>query len=323
MQDPLGRIIDYLRISVTENCNFRCGYCVPAEGLPCSQRDLLTPKEISRIGRIACELGFCKFRLTGGEPLLRKDIIEITQGLAELYPQPQIAMTTNGYLLKEKLTGLKKAGLTHLNISLDSLDPKRFESLTRKDVFHRVWNNILSALDAGFQVKINVVVLRGMTAEDILQFVRLAQEKEVEVRFLEFMPLCGSSWNEKAFYPIPEVRALIQKNFSLLPIPQEKGQTASVFRLSHSKGKIGFIASYSEPFCQHCNRLRISSKGTIRPCLFSDLSFDLRPALEQKEDHALRDMFYQAVLEKPKGHQWNSQRPLNPEQFPLIHNIGG
>lgn len=323
LSDPFGRAIDYLRLSVTDQCNFACLYCVPPEGLPCAVNEKLSPEDFERIGRVAVELGFRKIRLTGGEPLVRRDIGELIARLAALTPRPKIALTTNGFWLQERLPKLLAAGLQSVNVSLDSLDPVRFEEITRRRGLADVLRGIHAALAAGLEVKTNCVVMRGMREHDLFGFVDLAREYDFEVRFLEFMPLCGTGWSSELHVPLAEIRSTIDEKFGLLPLDHPKDQPATVFALRGGRGCIGFIASLTEPFCESCSRMRVTSDGMIRPCLFSEQAYDLKPALAAGDDQALSDVFRQAVFEKPRGHGWSDQaaRPLT--SYPLIHNIGG
>jgi cyclic pyranopterin phosphate synthase len=331
--DPLGRTIDYLRFSLTDQCNFRCVYCMPPEGLPEPLTQHLTPQELQRIGRVAVGFGFRKFRFTGGEPLLRKDLEEIVEGFSQLNPRPKLMMTTNGFGLHKRLSNLKKAGLDGVNISLDSLDRKRFQRITRRDGFEEVWHGILNCLDFDLPVKINVVVIDDLQKEEVFRFVELTRELGIEVRFLEFMPLCGTGFDRVKHLSIQEVKGMIASRYDLMPIKTPLDQPAKGYAVLEKTtrspcvkkfvGKIGFIESLSNPFCNSCSRLRVLSDGTIRPCLFSNMAFDLKPALHQKDDGALNDVFLESVFRKPRGHNWQEPGHKKPEIYPLIHNIGG
>ena len=321
--DSFGREVNYLRISLTEDCNFKCIYCVPPEGLPKPSKKLLTVNEIKRIARIAFQLGFRKIRLTGGEPLLRPDLVDIVSELHSIHSSLRIYLTTNGLGLEKKIPDLKIAGLTGVNISLDSLDPTRFHQLTKRKVFERVWKGIQETAKLSLEMKINVVVIRGMSDQEIFQFVQLASDLDIEIRFLEFMPLCGSAWKEDSYYPLNQVKELIEKKFQLIPRIAPHDQPARVFTIPGSKGSIGFIASLSDSFCNHCSRMRVTCEGKIRPCLFSNLSFDLKKALQSEDDQKLKEVFIEATRLKPKGHNWREGTRKTPERYPLIHNIGG
>lgn len=323
LTDSFGRLLDYLRISVTDRCNFRCVYCMPPEGIPLLPRNnLLTFEEITRVAGIFLQMGGKKLRITGGEPLLRKNIEVLVESLSRLKGLESLALTTNGFYLKALAGSLKRAGLKQVNVSLDSLNPSRFSSLTCYSQFEKVWEGIEESLSVGIQTKINVVALKGLTEEEILTFGRMALELPVEIRFIEFMPLCGTGWHPEWILPIKEVRDILQKSFVLSPLPRNT-EVAQSFQVKGGKGRIGFIASMTEPFCNHCSRLRLTSDGKLRPCLFSDEAIDLKPWLQGgSSDAFLIAKIKEAVRRKPKGHPYGD-RVQNPTELPKIRALGG
>jgi len=324
--DRYGRRVRTLRISLTEHCNFRCTYCMPPEGLSASPRSShLTLDRLEQIVRTTCDMGVDRYRLTGGEPMLRPDILEIVERLRAIETVRELSMTTNGSLLAHKAVALRAAGLDRVNISLDSLDKERFNQVTRSRLYEHVREGVEAAIAAGFPVKINVVVMVGMTVGEILDFVELAVERALEVRFLEFMPLCGSAWERSRVLEIGEVRRVVAERFELEEIPRD-GHPAQVFRVAGAR--VGFIAPLSEPFCEDCSRIRMSSDGRIQPCLFDNGSHDLRPALVVGNSElaaAIRD----AVWRKSAGSQFR-EAPLGSDaeteysiDGPMIRHIGG
>jgi cyclic pyranopterin phosphate synthase len=311
---------------------------MPPEGLPLSPKENYLSKEaIIRFVRVASGLGVTRVRLSGGEPLLRHDLLEIVAGLAEIPGLKDIALTTNGFRLRTMAGPLKTAGLHRINVSLDSLDPDRFHAMTRSQGFDQVIAGIEEALKVGFPLKVNVVVLRGMNDSEILTFVELALRHSLSVRFLEFMPLCGSGWNAELVVPVAEIRRLIAKNFTLSE--ETRGnQAAQSFVVTDGarSGRVGFIGSLTEPFCDSCSRIRLSVEGKIRPCLFSNQEFSIRPLLDPKtSDQEIVAAIQTAVWKKERGSKY-AQMDSDPgkvdylqayagkeEQNPLIHNIGG
>jgi len=330
--DSFGRQITYLRLSLTDLCNFRCVYCMPPEGLPnpLPKDDYLTVDETLRFVRVIGKCGVHRIRLTGGEPLLRRDLTDIIRALKAVETVHEISITTNGAQLKPKLDDLKRAGLDRINISLDSVDPKRFEEITLRDCYYQVLESALLALEAGFPVKLNMVVLAGLTAREILNFVQLAVEYPFEVRFLEFMPLCGTGWKPEMVMPIQQVRAVVQEHFNLDLLPR-LDEVAQSYQIRGGKGKVGFIASLTESFCDKCSRIRLTADGKIKPCLFSDKEVSIKQLLKEKApDEEILDAIQLAARIKPKGN-WFQENPFDnnmkqEEHFdsnPLIHNVGG
>ena len=329
--DSYGRQITYLRISLTDLCNFRCIYCMPTEGMIfMSPSKYLIRGEVVRFVQIIGRLGVTRVRLTGGEPLLRKDILDIVRSLKQVETVEDLSITTNGSRLSALVQPLKEAGLDRINISLDSMDSARFKEVTLSNTYHQVLEAVFLALEAGFPVKLNMVVLKGLTRHEIIEFVQLAVEYPLEVRFLEFMPLCGTGWRPDLVLPINDVRTIVFEKFQLDELPRGD-HVAQTFTLRGGKGRVGFIASLTESFCDQCSRIRLTADGKIRPCLFSDVEVSIKDLLRNNAQdaeiiHAIR---YAAKI-KPKGN-WFNERPFRQEdelipEFatnPMIRAIGG
>ncbi|MBI4352796.1 MAG: GTP 3',8-cyclase MoaA [Candidatus Omnitrophica bacterium] len=331
--DSYGRRIEHLRISLTELCNFRCVYCVPGEGLcPSPSALYLTREEIERFVRLAGELGITRIRLTGGEPLLRQDILEIVRCLKGLPTVHDLSLTTNGSHLAPLAKPLKEAGLDRVNISLDSLNPWRFREVASSPFYWKVIESVFAALGEGLKVKINVVALRGLTREEIAAFAELAFLYPLEVRFLEFMPLCGTAWRPELVLPIKNVRSAVKENVELLEDDRPRlDQPAQTFRIRGGKGKVGFIASLTESFCDQCSRIRLSADGRILPCLFSGEEVSVGDLLRRHApDEEILEAVREAVKRKPRGNRFR-ERPfglgedgdLEVARNPLIRHIGG
>ncbi|MBI4549507.1 MAG: GTP 3',8-cyclase MoaA [Candidatus Omnitrophica bacterium] len=330
--DSFGRRISYLRISLTEACNFKCVYCLPSGGILSSPSGrYLKLDEIARFVALAAGLGIEKVRLTGGEPLLRPDIVEIVRALKQIDGIRDLSITTNGSRLELFLKPLREAGLDRINISLDSIDPERFRRITGSRNSGAVLGAALSALRAGFPVKINAVALRGLNEDELLGMGRLAEGNALEVRFLEFMPLCGENWSPEYFLPISEVRALMDRHFDLVEEVGGEDDTARVFRIRGGAGKIGFIASLTESFCDRCSRVRMTADGKIRPCLFSEEEYAVGHLLRAgAPDEEIRAALRLAVKMKPKGNEFrgnpyraDSRFGVAAGEYPLIHKVGG
>lgn len=301
--------MEYLRVSVTDRCNFKCVYCMPNNGIEMMERsDILSFEEIETVVRAVVPLGIEKVRLTGGEPLLRQGLPKLIESLNQIEGLKEVNLTTNGSLLSNFVPKLKKAGLKSINISLDTLNAKRFEQLTLTPLLARVLEGIKLSLDAGLKVKINVVPLKGTSLPETLQLVEFAAENNIEVRFIEFMPLCGNNWGPDKVLPIPQLRAWVQEHFLLTPLTRGK-EVAQSYSIEGSEGRVGFIASLSEPFCSDCNRLRLSSNGKVRPCLFSSLEFDLLEELRKgASEEEIKNIFKWAAWNKPEGHPYQSHK---------------
>lgn len=312
LQDPVGRKIDYLRVSITDRCNLRCQYCMPSTGVPKKSHDsILRYEEIIQIVSVAIELGIKKVRITGGEPLIRWGVIDFIKMLASLTELEDISMTTNGLLLARYATALKEAGLTRVNISLDSLDEEKYQVITRRDGLTSVWTGIQTALEVGFEpVKLNVVVMRGVNQSEILDFVALAKAYPLHVRFIEFMPMgLARTVQPEKFMSVSEIKKSIDQEIKLIPTKLISNGPANNYKLHSGRGTIGFITPLSHSFCARCNRLRLTADGKLRPCLVSDLEIDLhdRPGHLGSQDF-IRSRFLEAIKNKPKHHNFGQQR---------------
>ncbi len=317
MEDRFGRTIDYLRISITDRCNLRCLYCMPAGGIKVKPRDeILRLEELLHLARIALQLGINKFRLTGGEPLLRRGVISFIQALALLPGVADLSLTTNGVLLTHLNEQLWGAGVRRLNISLDTLDPVKYRQMTRGGEFHQVWDGIMEALSVGFQpVKLNVVALNQFNDREWVQFARLTYEYPLHVRFIEIMPV-GASWELAGshFASSRQVRERIEQALGVLdPAEAVTGNgPASSYRLAGARGTIGFIGAVSSHFCDRCNRLRLTADGKLRPCLHDQREVELLQALRSgASDAELQDLFRTALLMKPANYHEATGAPAN------------
>lgn len=302
LKDPYERPVSYLRISVTDRCNLKCRYCRPiGEGERLNQKDLLTFEEIVEVVRILSRKGVRKVRLTGGEPLVRRDIVKLVKALAQIGGLSDLSLTTNGVLLGRYAQDLKDAGLKRVNVSLDSLRPDRFAAITGYAAFHDVWDGIQKALEVGLSpVKINVVALKGMNEDEIEDFVRLTFELPLHVRFIEFMPVGGNPWDSSMVLSCEDIRKKIEPLGNLRPIPSNPlDGPARRFKFEGAKGEIGFISPLSSHFCKDCNRLRLTPDGKIRACLFSDEEVDLKTRLREKGEEGVVDALREALAKKP------------------------
>ncbi len=311
LQDRRGRLISSLRISITDRCNLRCIHCMPAEGMRWIHREeILTFEEIQQLARIAVGMGINKIRVTGGEPLARADVAGLIGLLASIDGLKDLSLTTNGYLLEGLAEELARAGLRRVNISLDSLDQKTFNHLVRGDAFERVWRGLEAALRFfPGPVKVNAVIHRGLNDHEIENFARLARLKCLELRFIEFMPLdAEQSWRRDNLVPGEEIRERIHRIYPLKPDPAQDPRSPSRDYLfaDGGGGKIGLINSVTSPFCDSCNRVRITADGKLRTCLFSRSETDLRKLLRGGfGEEAIAKAIRAAIREKEPGHEIN------------------
>ena len=328
--DSFGRLHNNLRISVTDRCNIRCFYCMPAEDVQFMEKsELLTFEEIERFVRVAVPMGIDKLRLTGGEPLVRRELNTLVAKLASIPGVTDIGLTTNGIMLADQAQGLYDAGLRRINVSLDALTPEKFKKFTRRDGFEQVIEGIRAAQRAGFDpVKVNAVSVRGMTEEEIVPFGHFARETGVEVRFIEYMPLdADNAWERgKVLFAHEIIEALTSSIIPLRPIEQETpsghGGPATEFEFDDGVGRIGFIASVSQPFCMSCNRIRITADGKLRNCLFSLEETDIRSLLRgHAPDDQIANAIRSSVAAKKEGHEINTARFIQPER--PMYSIGG
>ena len=305
--DAFNRPISYLRVSVTDRCNLRCVYCMPPEGVPWRpHEEILRYEEIETIVRAAAELGINKVRLTGGEPLVRKGLVDLVRMLARIPGIDDLAMTTNGTLLARYAEELKAAGLKRVNVSLDTLRPERFRRITRLGELSDTLEGIAAAKKAGLvPVKINTVVIRGLNDDEVVDFARLTVEGDWHVRFIEVMPLGDNAeWAGNGYVPMDEVRARIEGELGeLIPAKMRGSGPARYYRLPGAKGTVGFITPISEHFCHRCNRLRLTADGRLRPCLLSDYEIDLRTPLRRGASaEEIKALIIEGIRNKPERH---------------------
>ena len=318
MIDSHGRTINYLRISLTDRCNFRCIYCMPDEGVaPKSHEEIMSFDEIIAIVQEAATMGITRLRLTGGEPLVRLGVADLIKELNAIEGIDSIAMTTNGVLLPKMASELREAGLSRVNISLDTLDPEQFKQITRRGTIDQTLAGIDAALEYGFSpVKINAVTVRSLN-QNFLEFAKLSLDRPLHVRFIEYMPVGESSgshgcgWGEEDVIPSDELRELISVQAQeaglgqLIPAEKHKPQgwgPASYYKFEGAEGTVGFISPMSRHFCKECNRLRLSADGKLRLCLFSDEEYDIRKAYADEGREGVRAMLRQAMNDKPDEH---------------------
>ena len=323
--DERGRVVDDLRISVTDRCNFRCVYCMPAEGLKWLPREeVLSFEEITRLARIFVESGTRTIRLTGGEPLVRRGLPELVAMLAALHDDVDISLTTNGFLLRRDARALADAGLRRVNVSLDSLRADRFERLARRDCLDTVLDGIAAAREAGLSpVKVNVVVMRNVNDDEVGDFARLARDTGTHVRFIEFMPLdADGSWGRDLVVAGDELLEAAEAQFTLTPRNAGHDPATRWGFADGGAGELGFINSVSAPFCDRCNRVRITADGQLRTCLFSVTETDLRgPLRGGASDEELEQVVRAAIWAKEPGHRINEADFVRPTRS--MSQIGG
>jgi GTP 3',8-cyclase len=324
--DGMGRTIVNLRISVTDRCNFRCTYCMPENNVEFMERSkLLTFEELTRIATIVSKMGISRLRITGGEPLMRKDLPALIKMLDGIDGIEDIAMTTNAFFLKDHADALWKAGLKRLNVSLDALDPEKFRDVNRKDCLSEVLNGLEAAKKAGFKsIKINAVAMRNFSETEIMSLVDMGRTEGFEMRFIEFMPLDSDQvWAREKVLFGSEIIELIGQKYDLVPIDNSREiGPASEFTFSDGKGKIGIITAVSNPFCDHCNRIRMTADGTLRTCLFSTQETNLKTLLrEGASDEEIDQAITDAVMLKEPGHKINLDSFERPKR--AMHAIGG
>ena len=298
IKDTFGRVHDYLRISLTDACNFRCTYCMPDEEMhfkPSSH--LMQPDEIDAIAKGFVQMGVRKIRLTGGEPLVRKEAAEIISRLAR-YPV-ELTLTTNGARVDEFLDVFKEAGIRSLNISLDTLREERFLAITRRPLFQKVMDNIHLMVREGFHVKVNAVVMRGVNADELIDFVQWTKELPIHMRFIEFMPFSGNHWETQKVVPYQEMLEAIAASFDFVKLLDDAHATSRKYKVYNHAGTFAFIATMSAPFCSSCNRMRLTADGKMKNCLFSKSEMDLLSAYRRGED--LEPLIRQCVSEKEQA----------------------
>ena len=310
--DAHHRIINYLRISVTDRCNLKCIYCVPKEKLPLLvHKDIARYEEILKITKLAAQIGINKVRITGGEPLVRKGIVHFIKELSNIPGIQDIAMTTNGVLLKSRVKDLAKAGLTRLNISLDTLQPHTFSHISKNDFFPQVWEGIMAALDLGFApIKLNTVLLKGINDSEIIDLAELSLKYPFHIRFIEYMPMGNSAVDSSQRVLIPEIKNAIESEVGpLTPVaPQLHDGPATRFKIKGAPGEIGFISPISSHFCHRCNRIRLTAAGHLRACLLDNHETDILTLLRQgATDHELSSIIRATIASKPLSHHLSNE----------------
>lgn len=329
-EDSYRRKIDYLRISVTDRCNLRCVYCMPPEGIELMDpHGILRYEELLRVARVAVEHGVTKIRVTGGEPLVRRGIIEFLSSLASLKDLEDLSLTTNGVLLRDYAQRLKDAGLKRVNVSLDTMKRERFLKITRGDNLKQVLDGLEEALRVGLTpVKINMVVIKGFNDDEVLDFAKLSLTRPYHVRYIEYMPFNSQEgWQKDKCLTAKEIKEMIEKEIAPLEAvadPEGGAGPARRFRFKDAAGEIGLISPLSEHFCGSCNRLRLTSDGKLRVCLFSDSEIDIRKALRDGSgDDVIEHLLFQAVAEKPEGHNISFNENVFKKCSKTMSFIGG
>ncbi|MCH8208410.1 MAG: GTP 3',8-cyclase MoaA [Nitrospinae bacterium] len=325
--DGMGRHIINLRISVTDRCNFRCTYCMPADNVEFMDRDkLLTFEEITRIANIVSSLGIHRLRLTGGEPLMRKDLHVLIGMLSKVEGIDDIAMTTNAFFLKDQARRLREAGLQRLNISLDALDPEKFKHVNRRDCLQQVLDGLAEASKVGYKaIKINAVAMRNFSESEIMRLIELGRSDGFEIRFIEFMPLdADGQWDNDQVLSGQTIRRVLEDQIGpLVPLASEDpSQPATDYAFADGVGTIGFISPVTEPFCHRCNRLRLTAEGQLRNCLFSTEEWDARQVMRGGgTDEELAELVRASIGAKKAGHGINSDEFVKPQR--AMYQIGG
>jgi GTP 3',8-cyclase len=323
--DSYGRQHTNLRISVTDRCNIRCYYCMPEDVRFGPREEILSFEEIERVVRVMSGLGVDKIRLTGGEPLVRKNLTHLIESIGSISAIRDISLTTNGVLLAAQAKDLYDSGLRRINIHLDTLDRARFEQISRRDEFDRVMNGIETCLSTGYRVKINAVALKGVTEEDIVPLARFGRENGIEIRYIEFMPLDSQGiWDRSRVLLADEMIAMITREIGPLEaVPdQDPRAPATEYRFVDGGGTIGFIASVSKPFCLNCNRIRLTADGKLRYCLFAIDETDLKPIIRgDGSDESLAEAIRGNIAAKWLGHQINQSQFVPPPR--PMYAIGG
>ena len=324
VKDNYGRTIDYMRISVTDRCNLRCRYCMPEDIPSISHDEILRFEEILKICRCAVSLGVRKFKVTGGEPLVRKECLSFLRGLKALPGVEQVTLTTNGVLLASRIPELKAIGIDGINISLDTLDPDTFRQITGFDDFGKVWEGLMAAQASGIRTKVNSVLLQGINDKDFEKLTELAKDYPVDVRFIEIMPI-GYGQNYRGYdrKALLSLLAARYPDYHTVTIPRGNGP-ASYIAIPGFRGCIGFIAAIPGKFCDSCNRIRLTSDGFLKPCLYYGESIDLKTPLRSgASDEQLCGLIREGILEKPACHQfWSPDTEADREQRQMSQ-IGG
>lgn len=305
LQDSFQRTVDYLRISVTDRCNLRCRYCMPSDVTFYHHSAICTYEELAKIGGAFVDMGIKKIRITGGEPLVRRDLEQFIGQLRRLSGDLEICLTTNGVLLADRLQALKGAGLNRINLSLDTFHPERFKDLTGFDGYREVMEAIDAIqTDGTIPLKVNCVVMGGRNDDELVDFARFAEDRAIEVRFIEFMPYGSEEWQLNAVVPTAAIQKTLGEHWDLSPIKYGPAQVARRWRLGEGPGVVGVISAVSEHFCDGCNKVRVDARGRIRTCLFGEDGVDLQRALRRGADQAgLQQLIREAIALKPESHE--------------------
>ncbi|MEP2771023.1 MAG: GTP 3',8-cyclase MoaA [Fulvivirga sp.] len=324
--DNWGRPINYLRLAVTDRCNLRCFYCMPEEGINyLPKAHLLTYEEMERLVHIFCDLGIDKVRITGGEPLIRRDVIPFLYRIKDTPGLKTINITTNGLLTEKYLSDLKKIGIKSVNLSLDTLDAERFQQITRRNEFDKVYRTLNRLVEEGFDTKINMVVMADKNTQDIVPMAALSIDKPISVRFIEEMPFNGSG---ESSHPIPwdsnTIISALAKEFALKKVEDPKNSTASHYQIDGAQGNLGIIAAYTRTFCGSCNRIRLTAQGELRTCLYANNGLDLRALLRSgKDDEAISTAIIEAVNHRHKDGFEAEKSRANTSDWESMSTIGG
>jgi len=324
--DAFGRVAKKLRISVTDRCNFSCIFCMPSQPIWIPKEEILTYEEIERLVRIFAKLGIEKVKLTGGEPLVRKDIEILIKKISNIEGIKSVSITTNGYFLPEKAKTIKEAGIDSCTVSFHSLDKEKFNSVTGRDVYDRVLKGIQAAIDAGFKkVKINTVIIRGYNENEILDLVEFARNNRLILRFIEYMPFDGLHlWNLDKVVTGKEILQVIKRKYDFEEIPRESGSTSKNYRFKDGKGEFGIITSISQPFCSDCDRVRLKADGKLVPCMFSKDEYDLKvPLRKGASDEELMKLIKAYYYRKFRGVETLIKSHILPKHIRPMHTIGG
>ncbi len=328
LEDGFFRVIDYLRLSVTDRCNLRCLYCMPSDGImPSRHEEILSYEEIIRIVKVAAELGVKKIRLTGGEPLIRKNIAFLIAAIKKTKGIEDLSMTTNGILLEKYAAEIAGAGLDRVNVSIDSFDPGRYEEITRGGSLEVVLRGLAAAEKAGLKpIKINMVPIRGINDQEVIPFARMTFETDYHVRFIECMPSGPIDfWSPEKYVTADELKGMIETIAPLRPVRVRKNGPSKYYRLEGAKGVVGFISALTHHFCEECNRLRLTADGKLRPCLFSETEIDLRAPMRMgAPDSEIERLLRLSIAVKPEGHDMgrrNKGLHMGPETLACMHAV--
>ena len=322
LKDSYGRKISYLRISVTDKCNLRCRYCVSGKKFVLKKREeILSLEESERIARVGATLGITKIRFTGGEPLLRKGIDHLIEKVSATPGISDVSLTTNGTLLEKYALRLRESGLKRINISLDTLNPTKFEKMTGTNLWPQVMAGIEEALIRFDKVKLNVVAIRGTNDDEILDFVKFTQDKPIGLRFIEFMPIGDNGWKPDQFLSSSFVKNRIEREYELKKIDQcSRSDSAELYQIDGFEGTLGFISAITRGFCKNCNRLRLTADGFLKPCLSSDVEIDIKSEMRSgAKDDELAELFVKALALKPREHNLLGENGTKRRMF----QIGG